>query len=98
MQFRSLLSALTLACSLTLSAQTANPPSNPTPAKRAPFQPAARQAPGAAPDKVWVNLSTHIYHCPGDRYYGRTKNGKYMTESDAKAAGDHGPRGANCFK
>ena len=95
MKLRPLYTALALACSLTLTlpAQTSNPP-----AKRTPFQPAAQQAPGAAPNKVWVNLSTHVYHCPGDRYYGRTKSGKYMTEPEAKAAGAHGPRGETCFK
>jgi hypothetical protein len=102
MQLRSLSSAvlfseLILAGSLTLSAQTATSAANPSPAKHNRFQPAAKQAPGAAPDKVWVNLSTHVYHCPGDRYYGRTSNGKYMTEAEAKAAGDHGPRGRSCF-
>jgi hypothetical protein len=91
MKLRPLYTALALAfCStLFLPAQTA---------KRIPFQGAAQQAPGAAPDKVWVNLSTHVYHCPNDRYYGRTKSGKYMTEPEAKAAGAHGPRGETCFK
>lgn len=91
MKLRPLYTALAIAfCStLFLPAQTA---------KRTPFQPAAQQASGAAPDKVWVNLSTHVYHCPNDRYYGRTKTGKYMTEPEAKAAGAHGPRGETCFK
>jgi hypothetical protein len=65
---------------------------------RKPFQPAAQQAPGAAPDKVWLNASSKVYHCPGDRYYGRTKAGKYVTEPEAKAAGAHGARGETCFK
>jgi hypothetical protein len=95
MQLRSLYPALALACSLTLSAQSQTPTQTPT---RKPFQPAAQQAPGAAPNKVWVNLSSHVYHCPSDRYYGRTKSGKYMTEPEAKAAGAHGPRGETCFK
>jgi hypothetical protein len=93
MKLRSLYTALALACSLTLSAQTPTQTST-----RKPFQPAAQQAPGAAPDKVWVNLSSHVYHCPNDRYYGRTKTGKYMTEPEAKAAGAHGPRGETCFR
>jgi len=37
--------------------------------------------------KVWVNLDTKIYHREGERWYGNTKNGRYMTESEAIAAG-----------
>ena len=36
--------------------------------------------------KVWVNLDTGIYH-KGGRWYGKTKNGKFMTLDDAKKAG-----------
>jgi Helix-hairpin-helix motif len=36
---------------------------------------------------VWVNLNTRIYHREGDRWYGKTKNGKFMSESDAQKAG-----------
>jgi hypothetical protein len=35
---------------------------------------------------VWVNTESHIYH-KGGRWYGKTKAGKFMTESEAKAAG-----------
>ena len=85
--------ALAFCSTLFLPAQTTTQTT-----KHQPFQPATEQAPGAAPDKVWVNLSSHVYHCPGDRYYGRTKDGRYMTEPEAKASGAHGPRGATCFK
>jgi len=37
---------------------------------------------------VWVNTRTKVYHLPGDVYYGRTRNGIYMCEKDAAAAGD----------
>ena len=32
---------------------------------------------------VWVNTDSHIYHKEGSRYYGKTKQGKYMSEADA---------------
>jgi hypothetical protein len=37
---------------------------------------------------VWVNNDSHVYHFPGTRYYGHTKQGVFMCEADAKAAGD----------
>ncbi|HUY15902.1 MAG TPA: hypothetical protein VMX16_20070 [Terriglobia bacterium] len=36
---------------------------------------------------VWVNPKTKIYHPKGDRWYGKSKGGKYMTEADALKAG-----------
>ena len=36
---------------------------------------------------VWVNVKTGIYHYPGERWYGRTRNGEYMTEAEARAHG-----------
>jgi hypothetical protein len=36
--------------------------------------------------QVWVNLDSGVYH-KGGRWYGKTKNGKFMSEADAKAAG-----------
>ncbi|HXO19651.1 MAG TPA: helix-hairpin-helix domain-containing protein [Thermoanaerobaculia bacterium] len=53
----------------------------------APKPAAAPAQPPPAPGMVWVNLTTKVFHREGDRWYGNTKNGKYMTEADAVAAG-----------
>ena len=37
---------------------------------------------------VWLNTKSHIYHYAGTRSYGTTKQGAYMCEADAAAAGD----------
>ncbi len=54
------------------------------------------QAPGGGPGMVWVNKTSKVYHCSGTKYYGTTKNGKYMSEADAKAEGDHPDHGKVC--
>jgi len=46
---------------------------------------AARPAP--AKGMVWVNTATKVYHYEGDQWYGKTKDGKFMTEQDAIKAG-----------
>jgi hypothetical protein len=39
-----------------------------------------------ASGKVWVNLESGVYH-KGGRWYGHTKNGKFMSEDEATKAG-----------
>jgi DNA uptake protein ComE-like DNA-binding protein len=49
----------------------------------------AASQPGGGPGMVWVNPETKVFHRQGDKWYGKTKNGKYMTEADAVKAGYH---------
>ena len=55
------------------------------PTSKAAARPPAPPADSAG--MVWVNTDSGIYHKPGTRWYGKTKQGKYMTEADAQKAG-----------
>jgi hypothetical protein len=77
----------------------------PAPAPKAATKPAPTTtassgipAPGGGPGMVWVNTDSKVYHCYGTKYYGTTKAGKYMSEADAKAAGNRPDHGNACSK
>jgi len=75
---------LTLASASLRNSQTT---SQPTTAAKADHAPTASEIAAAkASHKVWVNLDSGIYHKDG-RWYGKTKNGKFMTLDEAKKAG-----------
>ena len=66
----------------------------------APGQPAGRtpvRGPGPAPaagptgpapsPRVWVNTDSGVYHAEGSPFFSATKQGRYMTQAQAEAAG-----------
>jgi DNA uptake protein ComE-like DNA-binding protein len=60
------------------------------PPKSRPSETAAPEAPAQTPPSagmVWVNTDTKIYHLEGDRWYGKTLHGKWMTEAEAVQSG-----------
>jgi hypothetical protein len=56
----------------------------------APVTASEAQAQASCPSDivVWLNTKSGIYHFRGNRNYGNTKQGTYMCEASAKAAGD----------
>jgi competence protein ComEA len=64
-------------------------PTGPSSAGGATGEPASGVAAQTPPQKgmVWVNLESKVFHLEGDRWYGKTKRGKFMMEADAIAAG-----------
>jgi hypothetical protein len=37
--------------------------------------------------QVWVNTASGVYHYPGTRWYGKTKQGEFMSKAEAQAHG-----------
>ena len=45
---------------------------------------------------VWLNTNSLVYHCPHTRWYGNTRYGEYMRESEAVARGARPAYGRRC--
>ena len=54
------------------------------------------QSSGNANVRVWVNTNSGVYHCPGTRWYGNTKSGRFMTQREAQSKGYRPAYGAVC--
>jgi hypothetical protein len=79
------------ACSAGTDGATLAPNTPPALASASQLAPAA-----ASRSKVWVNTKSGVYHCPGSRYYGTTRSGTYMSQSEARDAGNRPAYGAAC--
>jgi len=83
---------LAVACLLVAGApaltfQTGSPNSTAVGKAQSPSTPTTAEIAAAkASGKVWVNLDSGVYH-KGGRWYGKTKNGKFMTPDEANKAG-----------
>ena len=76
--------------------QTKAAPAAAAPKTTSKAAPITTPAAGGGAGKVWVNTKSNTYHCMGTKYYGKTKEGAYMTEAEAKAKGAHADHGKAC--
>lgn len=50
----------------------------------APLHQAVPAADANAGIRVWVDRNTALYYCPGSAVYGRTRNGQYLSQAEAR--------------
>jgi hypothetical protein len=60
------------------------------------FDSTQTQSTGNPNVKVWVNTKSGVYHCPGTRWYGNTRQGEYMTQKQAQDKGYRPAYGKAC--
>lgn len=56
----------------------------------------AAAAAGGKPDEVWAMPAAKTYACRGDADYGKSREGQYMSEQDARSKGMHPAAGSTC--
>ena len=78
--------------------EATNPPNAPSQSVAQPTPTTSQRAasPPSGGGQVWVNTASKVYHCPGTRWYGKTKQGNYMTEAEARAQGGRPDHGKAC--
>jgi len=47
----------------------------------------SEEAQGNPDVRVWINTKSGVYHCPATHWYGATKAGEYMKQSEAQQKG-----------
>lgn len=72
------------------------PEASATPAPSSTATPAPASGNSGGPGQVWVDLPAKIYYCSGDRSYGKTKSGQYVSEADAVKMGARPGHGKSC--
>jgi hypothetical protein len=55
-----------------------------------------KEDPKALQTRVWVNKSSKVYHCPGSIYYGKTRDGEFMEEAQARGHGNRANQARGC--
>jgi hypothetical protein len=92
MKLRHVLTSAALTAALSLPfvafAQTPSVPKTATTPKVTKAAPTAAEiADAKTKGLVWCNNNTKVYHLADSKFYGTTKNGKFMAVADAQKAG-----------